>query len=458
MKKLWGGGYRRKTSPAVEAFTTSIHQDQRLALEDLAGSIAHAKMLGICRIIPATQARQLVKGLEAVKKDWISGKLAVDTAPMAEDIHSLLHAALAKKIGAAAEYLHTARSRNDQVITDTRLFSTRAARTIASSVRVLQRVIVKTASKHRTLIVPGYTHLQHAQPVLWAHWLLSYCEALERDRQRLMAAADRLDELPLGSGALTGTGLPIDRRFVARQLGFSRVTANSIDAVTDRDGLLELLSVLAILGIHLSRIAEDILLWVNPEVGFFRLDERLCTGSSMMPQKQNPDFLELTRAAAGKWIGALNGLLSVCKGLPSGYNRDLQMDKEHLFDAVEIVPLTLNVLAEGFQGLEIQRRRIAEALKDESLYATDCVEYLVAKGVPFAQAHRAVGELMGYCRRNQTQPSKLPLKTIQRFSPSFGKEVERLFDPEVSVARKRSYGSTNPTLVGGEIRRWQRRR
>lgn len=452
-KKLWGGGYRAKTAPAIARFTASILVDQRLAIEDLEGSIAHATMLGVRGIIPPAAARVLVRGLRAVRREWVHGRIRVD--PSAEDIHSVLHAALERRIGETAQYLHTARSRNDQVITDTRLYSRRAARRLAEHVRRLQQAIVATAARHHALIVPGYTHLQHAQPVLWAHWLLAYCEALERDHQRLLAAADRLDELPLGSGALAGTGLPIDRRAVARQLGFSRVAANSLDAVSDRDGVLELLAVLAILGIHLARIAEDLLLWVHPDVGFLSLDERLCTGSSMMPQKQNPDFLELTRAGAGKIIGGLTGLLSICKGLPSGYNRDLQLDKEPLFAAIDVSRGMLAVLAEGFRGVIVHRPRIAQALRDDALYAGDLAEYLVARGVPFAQAHRAVGELMGYCRRRGQRPSSLPVTILRRFSPSFDEGARRLFDPDVSVNRKRSLGSTNPQLVADALRRWQ---
>ena len=453
--KLWGGGYRRKTLPAIERFTASIAVDQRLALEDLEGSLAHARMLGKCRIIPVADARRLVQGLDAVRRDWLAGRIAID--PAAEDIHSVLHHALAQRVGAAVDHLHTARSRNDQVITDTRLHGLRAARRLIEEIRRLQRAIVQTAAKHRALVVPGYTHLQHAQPVLWAHLLLAYCEGLERDCQRLLGVTDRLDELPLGSGALAGTSLPIDRRFVARQLGFSRIAANSIDAVSDRDTLLELVAALAIVGTHLSRIAEDLILWVHPEIGFLALDESLCTGSSMMPQKQNPDFLELTRAGAGQLIGLLTGFLSVCKGLPSGYNRDLQLDKVHLFAALDAVDGMLSVLTQGLPGITVQRSRIEAALCDEALYATDLAEYLVAKGVSFAQAHRAVGELMGHCRRQHQQPSELTLATLQRFSTKFAADVRQLFDPAVSVARKRSPGSTNPRLVAGQLRQWWRR-
>lgn len=454
-KKLWGGGYRKTTSPVVERFTASIAVDQRLALDDLDGSIAHATMLGRCRIIPAAEARRLVKGLEAVRRDWLAGKIRVDAA--AEDIHSVLHEALEHRVGATAQYLHTARSRNDQVITDTKRYSRREAAALAAEVRALQQAIIQLAAKHRALVVPGYTHLQHAQPVLWAHVLLSYCEALDRDRQRLLAAADRLDELPLGSGALTGTGLPIDRAAVARALGFRRVSANSVDAVSSRDGVLELLAACAILGTHLARIAEDWIIWVSPEVGFLTLDQRLCTGSSMMPQKHNPDFLELTRAGAGKMIGALTGLLATCKGLPSGYNRDLQLDKEHLFAALDTAHGMLVVLAEGCRGVTVQCARVAAALRDEALYATDLAEYLVGRGVPFAQAHRAVGELMAHCREHRQRPSELTVATWQRFSSKFDDGARALLDPAVSVARKRSAGSTNPRLVAAQLRHWRHR-
>lgn len=454
-KKLWGGGYQRATSPVIERFTASIAVDQRLALDDLDGSLAHARMLGRQRIIPAAAARQLVQGLQAVRRDWLAGRIPVD--PRAEDIHSLLHAALARRIGGAADYLQTARSRNDQVITDTRRYALRAARRVAAGIRGLQRSICRTAAAHRAVIVPGYTHLQHAQPVLWAHWLLAYCEALDRDRQRVLAAADRLDELPLGSGALAGTSLPIDRRCVAKALGFSRVSANSMDAVSDRDGLLELLAALAILGVHGSRIAEDLILWVSPEVGFASLDERLCTGSSMMPQKQNPDFLELTRAGAGTLIGALTTLLTVCKGLPTGYNRDLQADKSPLFTALETVEGLLAGLTEGFAGLTLHEARIKRARHDEQLYATDLAEYLVAKKVPFAQAHRAVGELMGDCRRHGQPPTALTLAALRHFSPRFESDVFQLFHAATSVRRKRSEGSTNPRLVARQLRRWSGR-
>ena len=453
--KLWGGGYRAKTSPAIERFTTSILVDQRLALEDLEGSIAHARMLGRRRIIPMKVARQLIRGLTTIRRQWQAGQIPVDTS--AEDIHSLLHAALSRRVGGTADFLHTARSRNDQVITDTRLYSLRAACRIAQKIQALQKAIVALSARYRTLIVPGVTHGQHAQPVLWAHWLLAYCEALERDRQRLCDAAERLDELPLGSGALAGTSLPIDRPFVARQLGFARVAANSMDAVSDRDGILELLSVLAILGIHSSRIAEDLLLWLNPDIGFLTLDERLCTGSSMMPQKQNPDFLELTRAGAGRLIGLLTGLLAACKALPSGYNRDLQVDKEHLFAAVDTAEGILTVLAQGFQGLKIHRPPIEAALQDEALYATDLAEHLVGKGVPFARAHRTIGELMGYCRRHHQPLPKLSEATLRRFSPHLTTaDVRRLLNPSVSVARKRSSGSTHPTQVWRQLQRWRR--
>ncbi|MBI4313764.1 MAG: argininosuccinate lyase [Candidatus Omnitrophica bacterium] len=454
-KKLWGGGYQQPTSKEVEKFTGSVQVDRRLALEDIDGSMAHAQMLGSRKIIPKKEARKIVEGLKALRQDWKQGKIAVD--PQAEDIHSVLHAALEKKIGAGAQYLHTGRSRNDQVITDTRLYGMRKAGQIAALVAKLQHAILVCAKKNERAIVPGYTHLQHAQPVLFAHMLLAYCEALERDRARILAAGGRLNELPLGSGALAGTGLNIDRKQVAKTLGFAGVSNNSLDAVGARDGLLEIAAALAILGIQLSRIAEDFILWASPEYGFVRFDEKLLTGSSMMPQKQNPDFLELTRAGAGKLIGRLVGFLTICKGLPSGYSRDLQMDKEHLFDAIDTTEGMLSVVTVGFAGLQLQTGRIAAALEDESLYATDLAEHLVSKGVPFAQAHKAIGELMGYCRREGVKPSELTLAHWAKFSPRFGPDAKKLLKADGSVNRKRSQGSTNPKLVRQQLNRWLRR-
>ena len=454
MSKLWGGRFRRKTSAQVERFTHSLDVDRRLARQDLLGSIAHAEMLGRSRIIPRSDSRRIVRGLKALLSELDRGRLHLPAG--AEDIHTALQAALERKVGQAAQRLHTARSRNDQVVTDLRLYCKERIPKIRSFIRRLQQAILAQAERAGDRVMPGYTHLRHAQPVLIAHLLLSYLEALQRDAARLADGLNRLDELPLGSGALTGTGLAIRRRPVARQLGFSRVAANSMDAVTERDFVAELVSCLALLGVHGSRIAEDLLLWSSAEFGFVVLSERILTGSSMMPQKQNPDFLELVRANAARLVGELCSILTLLKGLPSGYHRDLQLDKEILFGALDRSEAMLVVLAEGFQALRWNPARLEAQLRDESLYATDLAEYLVERGVPFAQAHRSVGRLLAYAEGRGIPIRSLSPSQLRRFSPALGAGALKLLDPSASVRRKRSEGSTRPALVRAAVRRWKR--
>ena len=455
MKKLWGGRFHRQTVKGVERFTHSLPVDQRLALYDLKGSIAHARMLGKTGILAASDARILVRALEGLLKEAQRGKF--NPSPNAEDIHTAIQETLEKKIGSKAQRLHTARSRNDQVVTAFRLFCKDRIRETQGAVRHLQREILQQARKVKGLLMPGYTHLRRAQPVLTAHWLLSYLPMLERDWQRLEAAFSGSDELPLGSGALTGTGLPIDRAFVARQLGFSRICENSMDGVSDRDFVLEFLSALSILSIHLSRIAEDLILWSTAEFGFIRFGEELLTGSSMMPQKQNPDFLELVRAGTARVTGNLNAALTLLKGLPTGYQRDLQNDKELLFEAVDRTEGMLEVLTLGFRSLRWNPARLAAQLKDESLYATDLAEYLVERGIPFAQAHQAVGQLLLNADRQGKRLADLPLALFRRFCPAFDSRVYSLLHATASVRRKKSAGSTHPAKVAQSIRRWAQR-
>ncbi len=453
MRKLWGGRFSQPTAKVVERFTHSLSVDRRLARQDLLGSIAHARMLGKRKIIPAADSRILVRTLQGLLKNLDRGRLNLDRS--AEDIHTAIQLLVEKKAGTAARRLHTARSRNDQVVTALRLWAKEKVSQLEQGIAQLQKAILTQAGKSHRLIMPGYTHLRHAQPVLVAHLLLSYLPALERDRRRLHSARERLDELPLGSGALTGTGLPIDRASVARELGFARVLENSVDAVTARDFVAEILSVLAILSVNLSRIAEDLILWSTSEFGFLSFDERLLTGSSMMPQKQNPDFLELVRGGTARVIGNLTGILVLLKGLSSGYQRDLQGDKDLLFEAADRAEGMLAVMTAGFQGIRWNRKRMEQQLSDESIYATDLAEYLVSKGVPFTQAHRAVGQLLSFADRQGTSIRRLPLSTLRRFEPCFGSDVYRLLDPAKSVARKRSAGSTNPSQVAQAIRRWK---
>ena len=452
--KLWGGRFTRATHETIERFTHSLAVDQRLARYDLLGSIAHAKMLGKTGIIPQGDSNALVKALQILLKQLGRGHFKPD--PSAEDIHTAIQFALEKKLGSRATVLHTARSRNDQVVTAFRLYCVEQGVNLNGAIRSVQREILRQAERTQDFILPGYTHLRHAQPVLLSHVLLSYMEMLERDRGRLWLTAGRaVYELPLGSGALVGTGLPINQSRVAKELGFLNPKENSIDGVSDRDFVVEFLSALSLLSVHLSRIAEELIIWSTAEFGFLRFDEQVLTGSSMMPQKQNPDFLELTRAGSARIIGNLSAMLTLLKGLPSGYQRDLQLDKEILFEAVDRMEGMLAVLAVGFHGIRWSRQAMAAQLKDESLYATDLAEYLVTKGVPFAQAHRSVGQLLSHADRTKTNLKTMPLAVYRKFSTAFGQDVVRLLDPAVSVQRKRSVGSTNPAQVRRQIRRWK---
>ncbi len=450
-KKLWGGRFSRPTHSAVERFTHSLAVDGRLARQDLLGSIAHARMLGSAKIIPAQDSKKLVNALQSILNDLEKGKFRPD--PSAEDIHSAIQTELEKRAGSAAQRMHTARSRNDQVVTAFRLYCGEKGWELNQVIRETQKELLRQADAVQGIVMPGYTHLQHAQPVLLSHVLLSYIEMFQRDRDRIWLAAGRgMLELPLGSGALTGTGLPIDRAAVAEELGFTGIKENSIDGVSDRDFAVEFLSALAILSTHLSRIAEELILWCTAEFGFLRFNEEVLTGSSMMPQKQNPDFLELTRGGAAKVIGSLTSLLTLLKGLPSGYQRDLQLDKQILFEAVDQVEGMLSVISVGLRGIRWNRPAMTAQLKNESIYATDLAEYLVAKGVPFAKAHRAVGQLLAHAEKTRSSLKRLP---VVEFAKEFGPDAPRLIDPRASVLGKRSAGSTHPSQVAKQIRRWK---
>ena len=453
--KLWGGRFAKKTDPLVERFTSSILVDFRLAKYDVIGSIAHAKMLGKRRIIPRAEATRLVKGLTAILRQIEQGRVKPD--PTAEDIHTQIQRLLATRVGKSAERLHTARSRNDQVALDLRLYCRDAVRQLQAGVQRLQRTLVDVAASNLDVVIPGYTHLQQAQPILLAHHLLAYVEMLERDHERLEDLLKRINVSPLGCGALAGTSLPIDRRMVARLLGFSRVAENSLDAVSDRDFAVELLADLSLLAMHLSRAAEDLILWATEEFGIIELDDAFATGSSLMPHKKNPDVLELIRGQAGLVFGHLFSLLTVLKGLPLSYNRDLQWDKPAVFQAVDAVYESLTVLARLIGCVRVRRERIAHLLKQAELCATDLAEYLVHKGVPFRQAHDVVGKLVAKVQQQGRRLGDLRLEELKRGSPLFDAQARSLLNPLRSVERKRSVGSTNPTQVRQAIRRWRKR-
>jgi argininosuccinate lyase len=444
--KPWGGRFAKPTDPLVERYTASIQFDRRLYRYDIQGSVAHARMLAKCGLLPKAEADKIVAGLHEIEGEIEREEFSFD--PSAEDIHMAIERRLIEKVGEAGAKLHTGRSRNDQVALDLRLYLREEIGLVRRLVVSLQRALVGRAEAHLDLIMPGYTHLQRAQPVLLAHHLMAYVEMLERDRARLKEALVRVDVMPLGSGALAGVGLPIDRRFVARALGFPTLSANSIDAVSDRDFVIESLAAIALLMAHLSRLAEEVVLWASSEFGFVDLPDAFATGSSMMPQKKNPDVAELTRAKAGRVFGALVALLTAVKGLPLSYNRDLQEDKEPLFDSVETAKAALTAMAPLVSGLAFRRDRMRQAARDGFLNATDMADYLVLKGVPFRQAHEIVGRVVRLCLARKCRIEELSLKELQsRFSGLFDRDVFAYIALEACVDRRQAIGGTAMATV-----------
>jgi len=455
MGKLWGSRFSKKTDLLVDKFTSSISFDQRLAKYDVLGSIAHAKMLGAQRIIPVESAGLIVRGLKGILKDIVRGKFRFDAR--AEDIHSNIQDALLKKIGPTAHMLHTARSRNDQIVLDVKMYLKEETAALVRSVTGLQKAIWKFAQDNSTIIIPSYTHLQVAQCVLLAHHMLAYLESLERDKDRLTDARKRIDFMPLGSCALSGTGLPIDREHVRRQLGFKNLTDNSIDSVSDRDFIIEVLADLSILAVHLSRIAEDFILWSTKEFNFIDIDFSFCTGSSIMPHKKNPDVLELIRGLTGKIHGDLSSILMLMKGLPLSYNRDLQLDKPPLFESVDTVEEILAVFAKFFQNVKVSKESVAKRLMDESLFSVDIVEYLIKKGLTYRQAHDIVGRMVKDCLDKGKKISCLSGAQLKKYSDKLGPEVKNILNAWASVSLKNSHGGTSPKLVAKQLGAWKRR-
>jgi argininosuccinate lyase len=451
--KLWGGRFAKGTDATVEAFTASIEADQRLARYDIAGSIAHARMLAAQGIIPAADAERIVAGLEQIAGEIERGEFVwrVDR----EDVHLNVEGRLAELIGEAAGRLHTARSRNDQVALDLRLW---LRDTVAETVRRIVRLaatLVDQAERHLGVAMPGYTHLQRAQPILFSHHLLAYVEMLRRDVGRFQDCWARADELPLGSGALAGLPYPIDRERVARELGFARLTRNSLDAVSDRDFAVEYAAAAALLMAHLSRFAEEVVLWTSAEFGFIILDDAFATGSSIMPQKKNPDVAELVRGKSGRVSGDLIALLMVLKGLPLAYNRDLQEDKPPLFDAADTVLACLEVVRGMVATWTVNAERMAAAISDDAL-ATDFADYLVRRGLPFRQAHEVAGRLVRRAEEAGTSLRALTPEELRQHSPLFGDDIAGIDVPAALAARDLP-GGTAPAQVAAaiaEARRW----
>jgi argininosuccinate lyase len=448
-RKPWSGRFGEATSPIVDAYTSSLAVDRRIALEDVRGSMAHARMLAHQGIIPAGEAEEILAGLLQLQEEIEQGRFQMDER--LEDVHMNVEARLTQIVGPAAGRLHTARSRNDQVVTDLRLWLKEAIAESIASLHDLQIALVEVAGANRRVVLPGYTHLQRAQPVLLAHHLLAYFEMFERDIGRMADCYARADVLPLGSGALAGVPYPIDREMVARELEFSALSANSIDAVSDRDFVVEYLSACSIVMMHVSRVSEDLVLWSSTEFGFVELPDAFATGSSIMPQKKNPDVLELARGRSGKVYGALLGLLTTLKGLPLAYNRDLQEDKEPLFAAHDTLNSTLNILADLVSQLRfraLQGRRAAGGF----LLATDVADYLTKKGMPFREAHHVVGRLVFYCESNHKELRQLTLDEYRQHSDLFDDDVRQI-SVWSSLRARDVPGGTAPRRVAQALRR-----
>jgi len=451
MSKLWGGRFAKNTDLAVEEFTSSISFDNRLYKQDIAGSIAHAKMLAKCKVIADEEAQQIIAGLLSIQADIEAGTFSFDIA--LEDIHMNIEKRLTERIGPVGGKLHTARSRNDQVALDTHLYLKQEIVTIGQMLHDLEEAMLAKAEKHSDVIMPGYTHLQRAQPILFAHHMLAYLFMLVRDFGRLQGVWERTDMMPLGAGALAGTTFPIDRQFVAQELKFGAVYDNSIDAVSDRDYILEFLSFASILMMHLSRLSEEIILWSSAEFSFVELDDAHCTGSSIMPQKKNPDVAELVRGKTGRIYGHLMALLTVAKGLPLAYNKDLQEDKEGLFDTIDTVKFSLSVYASLLEGMKLNAPRMLDAVRQDFSNATDMADYLVKKGLPFRQAHEVVGKSVLYCLEQSKKLTELSLAEFQSFSALFDTDILEAIKPEVCVNARNSYGGTSPQQVRQAIER-----
>jgi len=447
---LWGGRFADETDELMRRFNDSIGFDRRMYDADIQGSMAYAGGLARVGLITDDERDRLVDGLEQVRAEFDAGTFQIQSGD--EDIHTAVERRLGELVGPVAGKLHTGRSRNDQVATDLRLYLLDEISSLEKMLVELQGAIVDEAEAHQEIVMPGYTHLQQAQPLLFSHWLMSFFWKFQRDRERLADAARRTSVLPLGSGALAGHPFGIDRRWLAAQLGFARVSENSVDAVDDRDYVVEFLGWAALLQIHLSCLAENLILWASQEFGFVEVDEAYSTGSSLMPQKKNPDSLELMRGKSGRMVGHLAGLLTTLKGLPSAYNKDMQEDKEALFDAVDTLTMELPVAAGVVRTLRVDGERTAAALND-AILATDLADYLVRKGVPFRESHHLVGQAVRRAEALGVSLKELDLAEYRLIHPSFDEDVPAVFDFRRSVAARDTEGGTAPDAVGVQIER-----
>ena len=440
-EKLWGGRFSKTTDEMINEFQASIGFDRRMYREDIAGSLAHAAMLAKVGILSEEDRAAIENGLKDILAQIEHGDF--DFSVALEDIHMNIEKRLTDAIGDAGSRLHTARSRNDQVALDTHLFVRHAVVDVMAHIRTLQQALTESAAQHRDVIMPGYTHLQRAQPILFSHHLMAYFGMLARDFERFQGVYARTDIMPLGAGALAGTTLPIDRQFVAQRLHFERIYTNSLDAVSDRDYILEFLSAASILMVHLSRLSEEIILWCSREFSFVELDDAHCTGSSMMPQKKNPDVSELVRGKTGRVVGHLMAMLMAVKGLPLAYNKDLQEDKEGLFDTIDTVKFSLAVYAQLIRGMKLREDVMRHAVEADYSNATDLADYLVRKGLPFRKAHAVAGQAVAQCLARGICLADLPIADYQQLSPLFAEDIYDAISPETCVSCRNSYGGTS---------------
>ena len=447
--KLWAGRFQKETDTAVNDFNSSISFDARLYQEDIAGSIAHATMLGKQGVIEEHEAEKIIQGLQAILKDIEAG--AVEFSEENEDIHMNIESELTSRIRDTGKRLHTARSRNDQVAVDFRLYVKKEIPVIVGMILDLEKVLVKKAEANLDAVMPGYTHLQRAQPTTFAHYMMAYANMLKRDVTRLEDCLERMDECPLGAGALATSTYPVDRFQTAQALGFRKPTDNSLDSVSDRDFAIEFTSALSILMMHLSRFSEEIILWCSWEFKFVELDDAYSTGSSIMPQKKNPDVAELVRGKTGRVYGSLITLLTIMKGLPLAYNKDMQEDKEPVFDAIDTVEQCLPVFAAMVDTLTVKNRNMQKAAAGGFINATDCADYLVKKGLPFRDAYMIVGRLVHMCIKTGETLDTLPLKDFQSVSGAFGPDVYQALELKTCVGGRKVYGGPAPDSVKTQI-------
>ncbi|WP_101846381.1 argininosuccinate lyase [Halobacillus sp. Marseille-P3879] len=440
MSKLWGGRFTKPTDKLVEEYTSSIGFDVKLVLQDIQGSKAHVKMLGKCSIITEEEAAQITEGLQSIEKKIENEE--VEFSVEDEDIHMNIEKLLIEEIGPVGGKLHTGRSRNDQVATDMHLYLKEKTNQLIGLVEAVQKALADQAEHHVETIIPGYTHLQRAQPVSFAHHLLAYFWMFERDKQRLQDSIKRIDWSPLGAAALAGTPYPVDRKMTAEALGFENVYPNSLDAVSDRDFILEFLSISSILITHISRLSEELILWSSQEFDFIELDDAFCTGSSIMPQKKNPDVPELLRGKTGRIYGNLMGLLTLLKGLPLAYNKDMQEDKEGMFDTVETLDGALSLLAPMLASMEVKGANMRQAVNEDYSNATDIADYLAVKGMPFRDAHAVIGQVVLYAIEQGKYLLELKLDEYQQFSELFEDDIYEKLAPDQVVAARSSEGGT----------------